>query len=59
MWSNNTILFWCFTVSIVGGVGSFVLIVMVVERRDTIDAFGLFQILVFCSQFHYVVLCIS
>jgi hypothetical protein len=49
----------CFMVSICGGVGRFVPMIMVVERGDTTGAFGLFQILVSCSQFRYVVMCIN
>jgi hypothetical protein len=51
--------FQCFMVSISGGTGRFVPMVMVVERRDTMGAFGLSQILVTYSQFHYAVLCVS
>jgi hypothetical protein len=46
-------------VSIGGGVGRFVPVGMVVEKEDVTGALGLFQILVPCSQFLYVVLCIS
>lgn len=49
-----------FTVSISGGMGRFVLMVMAVETGDDATYAGsLFQILVFCSQFCDVVLCIS
>jgi hypothetical protein len=51
--------FWCLTVSIGGGVGRFVPMVMVVERGDVTCALGIFQILVPCSQFRYVLLCVS
>jgi hypothetical protein len=48
-----------FTVSIGGGVGRFVPMVMLSERWDATGAFGLFQRLESYSQFYYVVLCVS
>jgi hypothetical protein len=42
-----------------GGGGRVVLIVMVVERVDAIGTLNILQILVSCSQFCYVVLCVS
>jgi hypothetical protein len=46
-------------VSIGGGVGRFVPVVMLVERGDATGALGHFLILVSHSQFHYIVLCVS
>jgi hypothetical protein len=41
----------CFVVSISGGVGNFVPVVMVVQRGDAAGVLGLFQILVSYSHF--------
>jgi hypothetical protein len=38
MWVNNTFHFWCFTISTGGAVGSFVPMIMLVERRDVSGA---------------------
>jgi hypothetical protein len=59
IWSNSSFYFRCFTVSIGGGVDRFVPVVMVVEREDTTDVLGHFQILVSYSQFCYIVLCVT
>jgi hypothetical protein len=56
IWSNNTFLS-LFMFSIIGGVGMFVPVVMVVERGDATGVFGHFQILVSYSQFRYIVFC--
>jgi hypothetical protein len=46
-------------VSIGGGVGRFVPMIIVEERGDVTGVLGLFQILVSYSQFRYDVLCAS
>jgi hypothetical protein len=46
-----------FMLSVSDGVGRFVAVVMVVEIRDTTGSFGIFEALVSCSQFCYVILC--
>jgi hypothetical protein len=56
IWPNSTLGFWCIRISIIGGVRRFVLMGMMMEKGDVTDMLGLFQIIVPCSQFLYIVL---
>jgi hypothetical protein len=58
MVKQHLLFFCCFMVSIGGGVGRFVPVVMVVEREDGTGAWS-FQILMSFSHLCYIVLCIN